>query len=239
MELGVTLLFDWFGVAVGIGLGVLARQPRRAVRVAVAGALAVALGLFAPTLSGESPLLRVAGIQLTDESAQLLSRVVLFGIMLALARCSGRLAAGVLFGVYWGAVFALFGPYPISGWGLIAVPPLVAGMMLAAARPRQRIVQAVLVLGWSIVVLAPATLMLMNAVDQIEWEISRAATDGALGFSPDQLAALIGTAHQREVAATAIYLLVTAATLGVMWVPLIERLVNAPGNHEALRRRSV
>jgi hypothetical protein len=129
--------------------------------------------------------------------------------------------------IYGLAVLILFGLVPIFGWGAVALPPLMAGLLMAAVRPRRRAAQAGLVCGWLLIILTPATLSLSNAIDQLEWEIARATTGYFRDYTPVQIAAVIDVARQREVAAVALYLLVTLGTLAVASIPVIEHLIDA------------
>ena len=91
------------------------------------------------------------------------------------------------------------------------------GGQSGAPRRTRCAVPGALMLGWSLLLLAPATLALMNAIDQFEWEISRAATGYYQTLPAEQIATLISTVQQREIVATAIYVLVTVGTLGLVW----------------------
>lgn len=120
-----------------------------------------------------------------------------------------------------------YGLAPIYGWGLIAIPPFVAGVVLASARPGRRTLQSAFIAGWSFLLLLPVTSALVNELDRLGWHLSRAVTgyDGPL--APAQLATLAAAIQQREAGTTLLYLLITLGTLGLAWLPAAEWLAGA------------
>lgn len=227
MGFAVALLFNGVAIGAGVGAGVLARQRSRLRRVLVAIPIAALVGalLFGrdgPLPLSLSPWLRPAGWDLP-----FLPSLILAGGVGCIAWLNRWSAAATVVAIYGLAVLILFGLVPIFGWGAVALPPLMAGLLVAAVRPRRRAAQAGLVCGWLLIILTPATLSLSNAIDQLEWEIARATTGYFRDYTPVQIAAVIDVARQREVAAVALYLLVTLGTLAVASIPVIEHLIDA------------
>ncbi len=252
MEFAVALLFNSLGIAVAVGAGTLLRLRRgfrRALVAAIAGAVLAAFlfGRDGPGLAALSAWPRPVAL-----AAPFLPSLILASGIGGLAwfnRWLGSAATVALFGL---AVQVLFGFVPVYGWGLIALPPLLAGLLVVAVRPSRRIAQAALVAGWLLVILTPATLALLNVTDQLEWEIARAATGYFRNASPQQNAAVVNVARRREIVGTALYLLVTLGTLTFVSIPVIEHLAGAipdsrssvdasphePGSPEKLVRRT-
>lgn len=236
MEFAAMLLLNSIGVMVGIGLVALLRHPKIHWRLFVASLLAALLGFFLSGVPFPFPALG-GGLHLPPMAAHLATILCLLLTALTLTMLSRWLTAAGFVALYAVDIFLLLGFYPGSGWGLVAVPPLLAGVLIATAPARRRGVQFMLALGWLLVVLAPATMALMNTVDQLDWERARATTGYHQNLSPEQIATLVSVVHQREVGATALYLLVTLGTLGLISIALVERLIDAPRQAVLSRER--
>lgn len=122
------------------------------------------------------------------------------------------LAVGVVLACYF-LLAALFGSALIEATvGAVPLAGLLAGLLLAQAPSGQRLRQGLLVLGWLALVLAPASLALLNTLDQI----GRLATERFdHPLTTVQLIAMQANARQQEWQAVAVYCLVVG---GALWL---------------------
>lgn len=227
MEFATTLLFNGVAVVAGIGAGMLLQLRHGVHRAFMVTITALLIGALLIGREGPLPISLPSWVRLAEREVPFLASIILAGGVGYFAWLNRWSATAMMVVIYGFAVQALFGFVPIFGWGTVALPPLVAGLLVAVVRSRYRAAQAALVCGWLFVILAPATLALMNAIDLFEWEIARAATGYFHDFTPAEIAIMVATARQREVAATALYLLVTLGTLVLISVDVIERLIGA------------
>lgn len=209
------LVIHFFLVGVGALFVAVPRSHDAGTRTRLVSGIVVLTGLFLfayvpnPTrmhlLHALPPLVLILG------GSSILGTVVVLTWVNRFLALVPIVAVSVL-GVY--VVSGEWPPNPVYGWGLIAVPPLLAGLLLRAALAAGRRGQVITILGWVIVVVM-ALPTYIDAMDNQAWLTGRQALE-MRDSGADTAIKAVG--YRTEVTYTSIYLGVALAALGLCWV---------------------